>query len=444
MMSKNRRPIITPPVQRVTLIHFLTRELVRQGIKRFHRIATHEGVENLPDEKCPMIFVSNHQNGLMDPMVVSGLLTPQLHWLTRADVFWNPIARKYIMDCNAIPIYRQRDRLPDLKERNEIIWDCCTKRLEKGAVLSLFPEGNHKSKKTIRSLKRGLSDLIGLAVSRSEKLMGLKVIPVGIDYEDYPGYKRRLSFRIGNEIEWRDLYDVKTKRLDSLKLTARVQSAMSKLAIDIRPSEMYDDLYPYVRAMNTSKAKGKEWGFILAELDRIAEAGESEKWRSEVIDAAKNLRECGFDNSMRSEPWGRDSINISKKKVWAVLLTPFSWIANAPSAIQQYLINRRGDQIKALEFRSTLKVVSAMFIYPLSWTLIAILAGIYTPQFWMGFLGVWTWATFGNRFYGWLQGHLHDHRDALEGRRFWEAEGNHDLRKAWTHYIKMIQKDIAS
>ena len=123
-MSKDRRPIITPPVQRVTLTHFLTLELVRQGIKRFHRMATHEGVENLPDEKCPMIFVSNHQNGLMDPMVVSGLLKPQLHWLTRADVFWNPLARKFIMDINAIPIYRQRDRLLNLKERNEIIWDC--------------------------------------------------------------------------------------------------------------------------------------------------------------------------------------------------------------------------------------------------------------------------------------------------------------------------------
>lgn len=443
-MNMDRRPIIMPPVQRVTLTHFLTRELVRQGIKRFHRIVTHEGGENLPDEKCPMIFVSNHQNGLMDPMVVSGLLKPQLHWLTRADVFWNPFARKYLMECNGIPIYRQRDRLPDLIKRNEIIWDCCTKRLEKGAVLSLFPEGNHLSKKTIRKLKRGLSDLIGLAVSRSEKLMRLKVIPVGIDYEDYPGYKRRLSFRIGKEIEWRDLYDVKTKCIDYLKFTARVQKAMSTLAIDIRPAEMYDDIYPYVRAMNTTKAKNEAWGVILTELNRIAEAGKSEKWRSDVIDAAKSLREYGFDNSMRSEPWGLDANHMGKKKVWAVSLIPFSWIANVPTAIQQYLINRRGDQIKALEFRSTLKAVSAMFIYPLSWTFIAIFAGIYTPQFWVGFLGVWTWATFGNRFYGWLQGHLHDHRDALEGRRFWENEGNHDLRKAWIHYIEMIQKDTAA
>ena len=407
-------------------------------------MVTLEGAENLPDDKCPMIFVSNHQNGLMDPMVVSGLLKPQLHWLARADVFWNPFARKFIMNINAIPIYRQRDRLPDLKKRNEIIWDCCTKRLEKGAVLSLFPEGNHLSKKTIRNLKRGLSDLIRLSVSRSEKLMRLKVIPVGIDYEDYPGYKRRLSFRIGKEIEWRDLYEVKTKCIDSLKLTARIQGAMSKLAIDIRPAEMYDDLYPYVRAMNTSKAKNEAWGVILTELDRIAKSGENEKWRTAVIDAAKKLREYGFDNSMRSEPWGRDSINMSKKKVWAVALIPISWIANAPTVIQQYLINRRGDQIQALEFRSTMKVVSAMFIYPISWTLIAILAGMYSPQFWMGFLGVWTWATFGNKFYGWLQGHLHDHRDAIEGRRFWETKGNHDLRTAWIHYIKMIQKDIAA
>ncbi len=407
-------------------------------------MVNHEGSENLPDEKCPMIFVSNHQNGLMDPMVVSGLLKPQLHWLTRADVFWNPFARRYLMGCNSIPIYRQRDRLPDLKKRNEIIWDCCTKRLEKGAVLSLFPEGNHLSKKTIRKLKRGLSDLLGLAISRSEKLMQLKVIPVGIDYEDYPGYKRRLSFRIGKEIEWRDLYNVKTKSIDYMKFTARVQEALSKLAIDIRPAEMYDDLYPYVRAMNTTKAKNEAWGVILKELDRIAEAGKSEKWRSEVIDAAKSLRENGFDNSMRSEPWGMDANHMAKKKVWAVLLIPFSWIANAPSAIQQYLINRRGDKIKALEFRSTLKVVSAMFIYPLSWTLIAILVGMYSPQFWLGFLGVWAWATFGNRFYGWLQGHLHDHRDAREGRRFWETEESHDLRKAWTHYIEMIQKDTAA
>jgi hypothetical protein len=100
--------------------------------------------------------------------------------------------------------------------------------------------------------------------------------------------------------------------------------------------------------------------------------------------------------------------------------------------------------MKALEFRSTLKVGVAMFIYPISWTLIAIVAGIFAPQFWMGFVGIWTWATFGNKFYGWLLGHLYDHQDAIEGLRFWEDSGNDKLRTAWVRYIETVKKDISS
>ena len=153
-MSKEKIPVLTPPIQRVTLLHFLIRELVKQGIKRFHRITTYEGQNNLPKGKCPVIFVSNHQNGLMDPMMISGLLKHQLHWLTRADVFWNPFVRKFLFKCHGIPIYRKRDLLPDLRERNDVIWDCCIKRLDIGSILSLFPEGNHNPQKTIRDIKK--------------------------------------------------------------------------------------------------------------------------------------------------------------------------------------------------------------------------------------------------------------------------------------------------
>ena len=443
-MSKNSRPIITPPIQRVTLNYFLTRGLVKFSIKRFHRLTTVEGQENLPKVKCPTIFVSNHQNGMMDPMVISGLVKAQLHWLTRADVFWKPLVRKILMSYNQLPIYRQRDKLNDLRERNNVIWTCCADRLENGAALSIFPEGNHNPKKTIRQLKRGLSELLVLAVGRHKELKRLKIIPLGIDYENYPEYRRRLSFRIGEVIEWNDLYDDEAKSIDYIKLAERVQVAIRMLTTDIRPNAMYDDIYPYVRALNTSKAIGEKWVLIRKELDRIALMGENKTWRNDVIEAAKNLRENGFKNHMRSESWGLMSGDIYHHKLWAVLLTPISWVANLPSAIQQFIINRYGENVKAIEFRSTLKVAAAMFIYPTSWTIIAIVAGLYSSQFWIGFLGVWAWATFGNKFYSWLQGHLHDRRDAIEGNRFWEEAGNHKLRKAWENYIESIQKDIVS
>ena len=442
--TNHNRPIIIPPIQRVTLPYSLTRVLVKHGVRRFHRLTVFEGEENLPKEINPIILVSNHQNGMMDPLITSGLLKSQLHWLTRADVFWNPIIRKILLAYNQIPIYRKRDRVVDMKERNDVIWNCCTDRLESGAALALFPEGNHNPQKTIRPLRRGLSELLGLAVSKHENLKRLKIIPVGLDYEDYPGYRRRLSFRMGEEIDWNDLYDDKSKCVDFIKLNKRVIDGMRKLSIDIRPHAIYDDLYPYVRALRTSQAKREKWLSIIKELERISKVGENKKWRTDVVNAANSLREAGFKNYMRSESWGISRTEVTKKKLWAVVLIPISWVANIPTAIQEYLINGRGDKIKALEFRSTLKVGVAMFIYPISWTIIAIVAGIFAPQFWVGFVGIWTWATFGNKFYGWLLGHLYDHKDAIEGLRFWEDAGNDKLRTAWVRYIETVKKDISS
>ena len=236
---------------------------------------------------------------------------------------------------------------------------------------------------------------------------------------------------MGKEIEWNDLYDDKSKSVDFNQLTDRIIDGMRKLSIDIRPHAIYDDLYPYVRALRPSQAKGEKWLSIIKELDRISKVGENKKWCVDVVNAANSLRKAGFVNSMRSESWGIKRTEVTKTKMWAVLLVPISWVANIPTSLQQFLINWRGDNINAIEFRSTIKVGVGMFVYPISWTLIAIVAGVFTQPFWVGFVGIWTWATFGNKFYGWLKGHLYDHKDAIEGLRFWEEAGNEKLRTAW-------------
>ena len=91
-----KKPILTPPVQRVHLVYFFTRILVEQGTKRFHRTDVITGLDNFPEKKTPMILVGNHQNGMMDPLNICGQSSRQFHWLTRADVFWNPIFRKIL------------------------------------------------------------------------------------------------------------------------------------------------------------------------------------------------------------------------------------------------------------------------------------------------------------------------------------------------------------
>ena len=118
------RPILHPPIQVSHLYYRLTLILVWGGITRYFSISGVDDFEGLPAPGTPAIFIGNHQNGLMDPMPFSGFVPQQIHWLTRADVFWNPVARHILWGYNQMPVYRQRDRVDQLRERNDVIFRC--------------------------------------------------------------------------------------------------------------------------------------------------------------------------------------------------------------------------------------------------------------------------------------------------------------------------------
>ena len=190
-----KRPLLTPPVQRVHLAYFLARLFVEQGTKRFHRTDVLTGLENFPDKKTPMVMVGNHQNGMMDPMPFCGFVPQQIHWLTRADVFWNPVARHILFGYNQMPVYRQRDRVDSLRERNDIIFDVCVDRMHAGAAMGIFPEGNHNPFPSLRPLKGGLAEMLSRSAQRHSELTNIEVVPVGLDYEHFVEWRRRFRWR---------------------------------------------------------------------------------------------------------------------------------------------------------------------------------------------------------------------------------------------------------
>jgi len=49
--------------------------------------------ENIP-KNTPVIFVANHQNGLIDAIMIPTKPMQELHFITRSDVFKNPIIGK--------------------------------------------------------------------------------------------------------------------------------------------------------------------------------------------------------------------------------------------------------------------------------------------------------------------------------------------------------------
>ena len=439
-----RRPVLTPPIHKWHIGYFFMWFLANQGTKRFHRISIQSDFNRLTDNEDPVLLVSNHQNGMVDGMNISGVFFKQFSWLIRADVFWKSGVRRFLYGLNQLPIYRQRDKLTDLRERNNVIWNCCIARLEKGGSLALFPEGNHNPQKTIRGLKRGVSDLLGMAVTKNSDLSRIKLVPLGLDYENYPEYRNRLSLRVGKPIEWYDLYDNETGLVDFKQLNKRIQDELRELTVDIQPAQEYEILEPYVRALKTYEAEEEQWSIIKKELRRIMESGENSNWIEKVKMAYEDLVLAGYRKEDRPEAWGIKQTDIRVRKYWTLALLPFSWLANIPTALQQYLLNKKFNKIQAVEFRSTFKIGVGMFIYPISWTIMAVAVGVACEAFdlcgfWWGFVGLWSWATFGNKFYGWHKGYVHDYKDAVVGGKFWSEGKSITKRSAWDKYIEAIK-----
>ena len=111
---------------------------------------------NRVPKKNPVLFVSNHQNGLMDAIQIPTTINREVHFMTRADVFKNPTIGKFLRSLNLIPIYRLRDGRAKLALNKKILADCA-ELLIKGETLQMFPEGNHHAQRYLRPFKNGFA-----------------------------------------------------------------------------------------------------------------------------------------------------------------------------------------------------------------------------------------------------------------------------------------------
>ena len=413
--------------------------LVRAGVTRFHRIERVEGQENLPDPMEPTIYVANHQNGLMDAIVQSAMLSPnQIHFLTRADVFYQKTVRKILFAFNQMPIYRQRDRLADARERNQRIFEICAERLNIGASVGLFPEGNHRASKTLRQLRRGVVDMVNAAIKLNPEMTNLKLVPVGIDYEQMTDLRRRMSYRIGAPIPFGDLIDETTGSIPPGALLDRIQDALNDLLVNIQPDSHYKELLPYVQALRTTEAE--DWVATRTEirsLQSISEAG-----LEAIGHAHAELAAAGTLNAARAEDLGQAPEDLRRIPWWFWPLAPVAFIGGACAyPFSKFIEKQAAKRVKDPCFISTFKVSAGMFLFPiylfaLAWPLARLASGE-----WGGWpvVGAYLFNLIGSRIAGWWFGVYLDWKGRREAKKVYI---NPAQAEAWNTYITTVKSHI--
>ena len=130
------------------------------------------------------IYVRNHPNSFMDPILIGAVNRPIVHFMTRSDVFvwW---LKPVLWSSHMLPIYRQQDG-KDTKGKNTDVFNTVNSSLRKGRNILIFGEG-FTDDTPIRGLKPVKKGPIRMGFGALEAINWSKKIyisGIGITYTD--------------------------------------------------------------------------------------------------------------------------------------------------------------------------------------------------------------------------------------------------------------------
>jgi len=208
----------------------------------FRRIKIYKA-KNVPKNN-PVLLLSNHQNALLDALLIATKCGRLSYFLTRAAVFKKPFISKILKSLQMLPIYRIRDGWGNLANNNAI-FENCSKLLNNKECIVIFPEGNHNLKRMVRPLSKGFTRIILESVENYPE-MDLQLLSVGVNYTNAEKFPDSTSIYFGTPLVAKD-YISGNKNEDVVRLKAKIQSDISKLTTDIPEEHYHETLYELER-----------------------------------------------------------------------------------------------------------------------------------------------------------------------------------------------------
>jgi len=208
----------------IYLLNAFLRLMLKIALYGFYRKIIVEGESNIP-KNCPIILLANHQNALVDALVLATHVRLKPYFLTRASVFNNPVAAKFLGWFRMLPVYRIRDGFSTI-QHNQKTFDQTFEVLRANGTIIIFAEGSHSLIRNLRPLSKGY---IRIAFGLKEKYPDKNpvILPVALDYSAH----RRSGSQV--RITFDRPIPVDMPASESGKLAKTVESALSKLVVTI-------------------------------------------------------------------------------------------------------------------------------------------------------------------------------------------------------------------
>lgn len=235
-----------------------------------------KGLENVPADK-PVLFLPNHQNALLDALLIAVDCIRKPYFLTRSDVFKGSALNKLFDLARMLPIYRIRDGRDALKH-NEAIFEKCAKLLGNNESLLMFPEANHNLQRRVRPLSKGFTRILFRTLEESPGL-DIRLVPVGLNYLSAEYFPDKVSIYFGKDISLQDLIGAKDDRETVEKIKQKVSKELQKLTTHI-PEENYAETLEKLNDLRVDYLNPTQTNTILRDSETTHEIKKSKSGKS--------------------------------------------------------------------------------------------------------------------------------------------------------------------
>jgi glycerol-3-phosphate O-acyltransferase / dihydroxyacetone phosphate acyltransferase len=379
------------------LLQALVRWLGEALVRLYYPSRIIDGGERIPAGK-PLVFVLNHPNGLLDPIVLRVALGRPSRFLAKSTLFGNPFGRLAMNAFGSIPVYRAHEsgaRGQDAS-RNDESFARCRAELAAGGVLALFPEGVSHSDPEMRPLKTGAARIALSAEAEHDGRLGVTVVPVGLSYDHKTTFRSLVLLVVGEPIDvasilpaYRQeeraavtsLTDQIGARLDEIVLQAESRELLAGIARVARwtsgPATGDDPEDPAAR-----HRRAREMAVAYARL-RARDPARLETIVAEVRRYWQTLRRLGVRDPWALELTAPRPGAIAAAVAKLVVAAPLAAIGAVMGWIPYRLAGRIAPRVTHDEdIISTVKLFAGTLFLFLGWTVEAIAVGWARGAFW--------------------------------------------------------------
>jgi 1-acyl-sn-glycerol-3-phosphate acyltransferase len=294
------------------------------------------GLDQMPEDK-PLLLLPNHQNGLMDALLIAAYGNRAPYFLTRSDVFTNPLLKSLFNLLKMLPIYRIRDGRSSLG-KNQGIFDTCARLLFRKEVILIFPEASHNIERRVRPLSKGFTRILFNAMEKYPG-MDIRLVPVGINYADAAGFPDSAAFYFGKNMKFSSLFPSEDLRTASIQIREKVAAQIRLLTTHIKNEDQYESIIKRLDALKVNYLEPTK------------------------VNSLAN--DTSFESLKVNDPSGRPWYAIFLDLVFNILNFPILLIWKG-------IVKKRVPEI---EFMSTYRFLFSIIFFPVFYALLFIVVG---------------------------------------------------------------------